>query len=153
MDVKLYREYKFKFYLNASHYIIINGKQGQTHPHTWEFMVCIMKNNDKFVQFNEFERAIESYFEKYQNRVMNEMEPFDVIVPTLENMADYFVGEIRDIVRKIGGELIMMESSETPTRSYILGYQDDMEFIRAMERNSKETIDFIIESVVDGIIE
>ena len=46
-----------------------------------------------------------------------------------------------------------MESSETPTRSYILGYQDDMEFIRAMERNSKETIDFIIESVVDGIIE
>ena len=116
-------------------------------------MVCIMKNNDKFVQFNEFERAIESYFEKYQNRVMNEMEPFDVIVPTLENMADYFVGEIRDIVRKIGGELILMESSETPTRSYILGYQDDMEFIRAMERNSKETIDSIIESVVDGIIE
>ena len=27
MATRLYREYKFKFYLNANHYIIINGKK------------------------------------------------------------------------------------------------------------------------------
>ena len=43
MATRLYREYKFKFYLNANHYIIINGKNGQTHPHTWEFVFYIMK--------------------------------------------------------------------------------------------------------------
>ena len=35
----LYRDYRIKVYLNARHYIFINGKQGQTHPHTWEFVL------------------------------------------------------------------------------------------------------------------
>lgn len=153
MEPKLYREYKFKFYLNASHYIVINGKEGQTHPHTWEFMVCILKDTDKFVQFNEFEQALDAYFNQYQNRVLNEIPPFDSIVPTLENMADYFVEDIRSIIREIGGELIMMESSETPTRSYILGYEDDSEFMQAMERNSKKTMDRVIDAVIDGILD
>lgn len=30
-----FREYKFKFYLNANHFIVINGKEGEVHPHTW----------------------------------------------------------------------------------------------------------------------
>lgn len=153
MDVKLYREYRFKFYLNASHYIIIDGKEGQTHPHTWEFMICIRKSTDKFVQFHEFEKVLDDYFNQYQNRVINEVAPFDTIVPTLENMADYFVGDIRRIVHEIGGELIVMESSETPTRSYILGFQDDLEFMEAMERNSKETIEHVIDTVIDGIMD
>ena len=34
MSSKIFREYKFKFYLNANHYIIINGKEGETHPDT-----------------------------------------------------------------------------------------------------------------------
>ena len=56
MATRLYREYKFKFYLNANHYIIINGKNGQTHPHTWEFVFYIMKSEGEFVLFNKFEK-------------------------------------------------------------------------------------------------
>ena len=41
MDNKLFREYQFKFYLNANHFIIIDGKEGQRHPHTWEIMIQI----------------------------------------------------------------------------------------------------------------
>lgn len=41
MAVRLYREYRLKFYLNAKHYIIINGHKGETHPHTWEFTLSI----------------------------------------------------------------------------------------------------------------
>lgn len=36
MALQLNRTYRFKFYLNANHYIIINGVEGETHPHTWE---------------------------------------------------------------------------------------------------------------------
>ena len=53
------REYKFKFYLNANHYIIIDGKEGEQHPHTWEFMVHIRMNGQKFVQFDAYEKAID----------------------------------------------------------------------------------------------
>ena len=112
-----FREYKFKFYLNANHFIVINGKEGEVHPHTWEFMVDVLMSDQEFVQFDAYEKAIDEYFNKYQNRVLNEIDPFDHMVPTLENMSDYFVNNIRRIVKELGGHLVKMESSETPTRS------------------------------------
>ncbi len=153
MTNTLYREYRFKFYLNASHYIIINGKEGQLHPHTWEFMVDILMNSKDFVQFDAYEKAIDAYFEKYQNHVINEIPPFDHTVPTLENMADYFIYDIRDIVEKLDGVLVKMECSETPTRSYIISFEKDQGFIDNIRAQSKDKIDAVIDSVINSIIE
>lgn len=153
MNSTLYREYKFKFYLNANHFIIIDGKEGQRHPHTWEFMMEIRMDNEKFVQFDAYEKAIDEYFDKYQNRVINDIEPFDHLIPTLENMSDYFVSDIRKIVKNLGGELVKMESSETPTRSYVINFEKSEEFQQRMKRNSMEKMDGIIDSMLDKILE
>lgn len=149
----LYREYKFKFYLNANHYIIIDGKEGQRHPHTWEFMVQVRMDNEKFVQFDAYEKAIDEYFDKYQNRVINEIEPFDRIIPTLENMSDYFVRDIRRIVSRLDGVLLKMESSETPTRSYVISFEQDKDFLDSMKKNSEERTGKIMDELLDRIIE
>ena len=152
MNNDIYREYRFKFYLNENHFIVIDGQEGQRHPHTWEFMVNIAIDRREFVQFNDYEKAIERYFEKYQNRVMNEVPPFDRIVPTLENMAEYFVNEIKEIVQKLGGQLMQLECSETPTRSYVISLEnqkDYMEHIRAEEQNKMADI---IDSVLEDIL-
>lgn len=153
MNNSLYREYKFKFYLNANHYIIINGIEGELHPHTWEFMVQIRMDDEKFVQFDVYEKAIDEYFDKYQNRVINEIAPFSYIIPTLENMADYFIHDIRRIAHDLGGTLIKMESSETPTRSYIISFEHEAEFLKTMKHTSEEKINGIIDSVIDHITE
>ncbi|MCI8371773.1 MAG: 6-pyruvoyl tetrahydrobiopterin synthase [Lachnospiraceae bacterium] len=153
MDSILYREYKFKFYLNANHFIIINGKEGQRHPHTWEFMVEIKMDNEQFVQFDAFEKALDKYFDKYQNRVINDIEPFDHIIPTLENMSDYFIHDVRRIIRELGGELVRMESSETPTRSYVISFEKDEEFLSNVRRNSGKKIESVIDSVLDRVME
>lgn len=153
MDTILYREYKFKFYLNANHFIIINGKEGQRHPHTWEFMVEIKMDNEQFVQFDAFEKALDKYFDKYQNRVINDIEPFDHIIPTLENMSDYFIHDVRRIIRELGGELVRMESSETPTRSYVISFEKDEEFLSNVRRNSGKKIESVIDSVLDRVME
>ena len=153
MAYLLYREYKFKFYLNANHFIIIDGKEGQRHPHTWEFMVQIRMDNEKFVQFDIYEKAIDTYFEKYQNKLLNDIPPFDRIIPTLENMSDYFIHDIRRIVRELDGELIKMESSETPTRSYIISFKNDKEFVENVKEHSAKRIDKIVDSVIDNILE
>ena len=153
MAYLLYREYKFKFYLNANHFIIIDGKEGQRHPHTWEFMVQIRMDNEKFVQFDIYEKAIDTYFEKYQNKLLNDIPPFDRIIPTLENMSDYFIHDIRRIVRELDGELITMESSETPTRSYIISFKNDKEFVENVKEHSAKRIDKIVDSVIDNILE
>lgn len=152
METGYNREYKFKAYLNCSHFIIINGKEGQVHPHTWEFTICVTRSGSDFIQFNAFEKAIENFIAPYQNRIVNEIPPFDKVVPTLENVSDYFGENLRKIIRDIGGEVILMESSETPTRSYVLDYEDELDFKQSMEQNRQEVTEQIIDSVLDEII-
>jgi len=153
MNAVLYREYKFKFYLNANHFITINGKQGEVHPHTWEFAFDIVMDNDEFVQFNQYEKAIDAYFDKYQNKVMNDFAPFDALNPTLENMSEFFIQEIYEIISSMGGSLVKMESSETPTRSYVLSFERDGNFIDNLLKKEEEKVDEIVENVVDWIMD
>lgn len=84
MAVNMYREYRLKFYLNMRHYIIINEVKGETHPHTWEFALDIKFSRNLFVEFNIFEQGISQFLEQYQNKILNEAEPFDSMMPTLE---------------------------------------------------------------------
>lgn len=152
MAVQFNRTYRFKFYLNANHFIIINGVEGETHPHTWEFTFDIMIMSDDFVQFNSYERAIDEYFSKYQNCVMNDFEPFDTVIPTLENMSEVFVLDIKDIVEAQNGKLLKMESSETPTRSYIISFAENEDFKETMKNRRKESLDLEIDSVIDKVM-
>lgn len=120
-----YRQYKFKFYLNASHAIYIDGRQGQKHPHTWEITLHTLKIMDDFIQFNEVEAKIEAFFEQYQDKVLNEVSPFHVLNPTLENCCDFFKTQLQNILNEEGWVLLMIEMSETPTRSFVINTLED----------------------------
>ena len=149
MAVKLYREYRIKFYLNMRHYIIIDGKKGEIHPHTWEFALDIKFGRSSFVEFNIFEKGIANFLEKYQNKILNEAEPFDAMMSTLENVTDYFAEEFFKIIYKTGGMLTRVEASETPTRSYIVNMAEQ-------ERNSilnKKADEKIISEVMDAVLD
>ncbi len=149
---KLYREYRLKSYLNMNHYIIIDGRQGQTHPHTWEFVTTIVVDGNEFIEFRTFETLIEEFLEKYQNQILNTIEPFDIIVPTIENVTDYFSDELQKLLRKQGGELVSMEGSETPTRGYIVSHKNEPEFIERIGKMQKKRISGVVEYVVDQIL-
>lgn len=149
---RLYREYRLKSYLNMNHYITINGRQGQTHPHTWEFVMTIIVAGDAFVEFRTFENLIEQYLDKYQNQILNTIEPFDIIVPTIENVTDHFNDELQELLRKNGGELVSMEGSETPTRSYIVSHWNEPEFVDQIGKIQTQQISGVVEYVVDQII-
>ena len=110
-------------------------------------------SDQKFVQFDAYEKAIDEYFNKYQNRILNEVEPFDHMVPTLENMSDYFADEIRGIVKELGGHLVKMESSETPTRSYVISFEREQEYLESIRRSSKQQMSDVIDGILDRIID
>ena len=148
---RLYREYRIKSYLNMNHYIVINGKNGETHPHTWEFVFTIVTRVDEFVQFSTFERVIEAFLDIYQNKVMNEIDPFTVINPTVENVSEYFANELRNQLREKGGQLVSLEGSETPTRAYILNFEKDEKFIDEFEEIKSERLSNIVDQIVDQI--
>ncbi len=122
-----YKQYKFKFYLNARHAIYIQGNLGELHPHTWELTMHVIKTREDFVEFGEIEQKIEAFMMTYQDKIMNEISPFDIINPTLENCCDFFQERICDILENEGWRMLMMEMSETPSRSHVISLIDEAE--------------------------
>ena len=112
------RYYRIKAYLNASHFVVFDGKKGDTHPHTWEFVATVYTTGSNIIKFTEPEKMIMKVFEPYQNQVMNEIEPFDAIIPSLENMTEVFAKQIAETVKPIEYHLRRFEGSETPVRTY-----------------------------------
>ncbi len=117
---KIYRQYKLKFYLNMNHFIIINGQNGEVHPHTWEICVSVISSQEKMTPFVNIERKMDEIMGQYQDKLLNNCAPFDKIVPMVENAAKYFFRLIQDNIMQEGWILLMLELSETPTRSYII---------------------------------
>lgn len=153
MDIKIFRQYRLKFYLNARHYIIIGDQKSDTHPHTWEFALTILVRRKEFVEFKAFEEKINEYLENYQDQIINYIEPFDSIIPTLENMVDHFTMVFARIIKDIGGELLCVEGSEGPSRSYILDLRDENESVDAVDHHSDEILSDIIDTILDDIMD
>ncbi len=143
-----YRQYRFKFYLNASHAIVIEGNHGERHPHTWEITINTMKMRDSFVEFNHIEKKIEPFISKYQDQYINEIDPFDHINPTLENCCEYFKNLLKDILNDEGWLLLLIEMSETPTRSYVINLLDESE-----SETQKQSIEASVDSLLDSIVD
>ncbi len=122
---KIYEQYVYKFYLTAAHSIIINNSMGQRHSHTWEITLDVTNSNKTFIRFDEIEKMINSILDKYQRTYLNEMPPLNKINPTLENLCEYFKNVFKYNLAKEGFILLMIEMSETASRSYIINLTKD----------------------------
>ena len=144
-----YQQYKFKFYLNARHAIYINGRLGDVHPHTWEIILHVTKLKSGFIKFVEVEKQIEDFFDSYQSKTLNDVEPFDKINPTLENCARYFKDRIQAILNANGWVLLMLEISETPARTYVLNLMDEQDSYA--DQNISTLTDMILDEINNGV--
>ncbi len=135
-----YSQYKFNFYLNASHAIYIDGKLGASHPHTWEIIIRTIKSQKEFVMFNEVENKIEQFLGTYQNQYINEFEPFDAMNPTLENITSYFLEQLEELLEPLGWIVFYIEVSETPTRSYVISRVENNIISDLQQKNMVEDI-------------
>ncbi len=129
----IYHQYKYKFYLNLNHSIRINQKQGEIHPHTWEIVVDIATSDTQFKEFSQIEKKLEQLLDKYQDKYINNITPFHVVNPTIENAAEVFSEEIRKSIEEAGWILLTFEISETPSRTYIINMLE-----REQEKNSEK---------------
>ena len=98
----LIRGYKYTYKLNTAHDISDAGNQ--KHMHTFIIEVLISsESDDKFVTYFDMVTDIDSYFERYKCKLINDFEPFHNRKPTLENMADVFY---KDISEKINNDIL-----------------------------------------------
>lgn len=146
-----YSQYKFKFYLNASHAIYIDGHIGERHPHTWEITINVLKEKTEFIQFSNLEKKIENWMKNYQDKYLNEIEPFDQINPTMENCCDYFKEVISSILHTEGWILLSIEMSETPTRSYVINLFDSDQQITWEDTSSDTVAGEILNNILNNL--
>jgi len=127
----LYKQYKYKFYLNMNHSVEMGGKMGAVHPHTWEISMGIALPNEEFIRFSDIEQRVNQILDVYQDKYLNEIPPFTSMNPTLENMCNYMFEKLSKELKERGWLLLIMEISETPSRVYqVSGVnpQDDFTF-------------------------
>jgi len=105
----------------------------------------MLKVKEGFVQFNELESQIERFMMRFQDVTLNEVPPFDVINPTLENACEYFKDQFQEILSKNGWVLLMISMSETPTRAYVISLMNDQENMVASA--TEAVIDSVLEKV------
>lgn len=151
-----YSQYRFKFYFNASHAIYLSGEMGQSHPHTWEVILNVMKVSDNFILFNEIEKMCEDFLSRFQNGFINQIEPFTTINPTLENICVYFKEQLHEMLYEKGWLLLSIELSETPSRSYVISVSEEMEarksyFDSSTEEALQEVINRLAEAKVASL--
>lgn len=135
-----YSQYKYNFYLNASHAIYINGSRGERHPHTWEISLYVVNSSDEFMIFNDVEKIIEGFLGQYQEKYINDFTPFDSMNPTLENIAHFFMDELQKLLNPVNWVITTMEISETPSRSYIISNVENNIIHEVEKKNIVEEI-------------
>ena len=64
----LYKQYKYKFYLNMNHSVELDGQRGAVHSHTWEISMAIAMGQEEIVRFSEIEKYISTMLQKYQDK-------------------------------------------------------------------------------------
>lgn len=79
------------------------------------------------------------------------MKPFDTLMPTLENMVDYFGEQLRSVIRAVGGELMQIEGSETPTRSYIVSYEGDSDYLENVRQFSEQAASRVMDRMLENL--
>lgn len=118
--------YKYTSRINISHSIDSNDKIVRQNEHFHSIEVELYINNTKEITVSEFisydlvEEKLAEYFDKYAGTYVNEREPFNKIIPTIENMGFIFYYEIKQKLESFGYSLSKLEIGEIPSRKFVV---------------------------------
>lgn len=109
--------YKCGYRLPIEH--SMNQNIQNKHIHTLEIFIYIKLNeNESMLNYKKIDELVESYLEKYSGKYLNEMEQWREVSPTIENLGDFFYLQLSELLEKHQYQLVMLEISETPLRTY-----------------------------------
>ena len=74
------------------------GDCARLHGHNWqvEVSICsqVLNDNGIAIDFREIKKQTKLVVKRVDHQYLNEIEPFDVLNPTAENIAKYFYDEV-----------------------------------------------------------
>ena len=105
--------YRYGFNLNSSHRFL----KGLVHSHTFKITIFVRNLKDEELLFRDYELKIIEILDKYRGLCLNDLDPFDKVTPTLENMAIVFYSRISKQFEGSNIELLKLEVGDGYTNS------------------------------------
>jgi len=109
-------------FLNARHYVT-NGSQGPTHCHSWRIQARLAGNpiadHNTLIGFADAKKIVQNKLNRYNDTLLNQIAPFDKIMPTTENIAAVFYEEVNGAFSNPELRLSSICVWESPT-NYVL---------------------------------
>ena len=94
------------------------GDCSRLHGHNWhvEVSVCsqVLDDNGIAIDFREIKKQTKLVIKRVDHQYLNEIEPFDVLNPTAENIAKYFFDEVGLLVNNENVKVKNVVIWETP---------------------------------------
>lgn len=112
--------YRYKFNINISHSIEMTLEKKHIHSHDISITVFVVDNEQEFILYDDTEATIKLYLDLYNKKYINDIKPFDKVMPTIENMGNEFYRNLKIILGENNYILTRLEISEIPTRTYIV---------------------------------
>ena len=117
--------YKLRTFIKASHAVRWQGVLGAEHPHTWELILEIRPTVEQFtLKFEDIEAVIADSIAPFHGQLLNNVQPFDQIVPTPENFAEQLFDLLADALTEIACQLHDLSVGESPTRYYSVALRE-----------------------------
>ena len=97
------------------------GKCENVHGHNYKVQVTVvgeqLNSIGLLMDFVDLRAALKSTAERLDHRFMNDLEPFDILNPSAENLAKYFSDSLEPQVQQHGARLRAVTVWETDTTS------------------------------------
>lgn len=117
---KLYRTYRIRSYVNASHAMKWKDGVGEKHNHTWELICEIGINDKEMIMFNDIDKSIDEVTAYFSGKFLNDLPEFAEKNPSLENLTEILFKLLESSLHEINTTLIKLEVGESPTRFYAI---------------------------------
>lgn len=117
---KLYKTYRIRSYVNASHAMKWKDGVGEKHTHTWELICEIGSNDGEMIIFNDIDKAINRVTTYFSGKFLNDLPEFAKKNPSLENLTEIFFNLLENSLHEINASLMRLEVGESPTHFYAL---------------------------------
>ncbi|GIV95562.1 MAG: hypothetical protein KatS3mg057_0219 [Herpetosiphonaceae bacterium] len=128
----LFYEIVMDVFFNARHYVVVGGRTGPIHSHSYRLQVAcrswsLTEQEHIIVGYAPLRERLEQVVEAYNNHLLNELPPFRRLQPTTENLAAVLFQQLSHVLKDLPIKLISVTVWESPTISITIGYQEAME--------------------------
>jgi 6-pyruvoyltetrahydropterin/6-carboxytetrahydropterin synthase len=115
-------EIAIDIFFNARHHVVIEGRQGPDHAHSYRLQVrcrsrSITNQDHVIIGYHTLRERIRQVASAYNNQSLNDLPPFQKAQPTTENLTSVIHQQLSRSLRDLPISLVSVTVWDSPTEA------------------------------------